>query len=86
MCVRMITVATWSKHGSWLVKHWDHGFESHLRHGCFFTSFCVVLSCIDRGLTMGQLRPTSKGSKKMFKNVKNLVEEFSKKAKIHSGL
>jgi hypothetical protein len=26
---------------------------SHLMHGCMFAFFCVVLSCIDRGLAMG---------------------------------
>jgi hypothetical protein len=28
----------------------DHGFESRLRHGCLSASFCVVLSCVGRGL------------------------------------
>jgi hypothetical protein len=28
----------------------DHGFESHLGHGCLSLSFYVVLSCVGRGL------------------------------------
>jgi hypothetical protein len=29
---------------------WDHGFEYSLRHGCLSSYFCVVLSCVGRGL------------------------------------
>jgi hypothetical protein len=32
---------------------WDRGFESRLRHGCLSASFCVVLSCVGRGLATG---------------------------------
>jgi hypothetical protein len=28
------------------LEHWDHGFESHLRHGCVSAIFCVVLPCV----------------------------------------
>jgi len=30
----------------------DHRFESRSRHGCLFVFFCVVLSCVGRGLVM----------------------------------
>jgi hypothetical protein len=32
---------------------WDRGFESRLMHGCLSASFCVVLSCVGRGLATG---------------------------------
>jgi hypothetical protein len=35
------------------LEHWDHGFESHSRHGCVSAFFCVVLSCVGRGLASG---------------------------------
>jgi hypothetical protein len=35
--------------GLGLLKHWNHGFESLLSHGCLSTLFCVVL-CMCRGL------------------------------------
>jgi hypothetical protein len=38
------------KRGSWPVGCWDRGFESRSRHGCLSASFCVVLSCVGRGL------------------------------------
>jgi hypothetical protein len=28
------------------LKHWDHGFDTHLSHGCMSAFFCVVLSCV----------------------------------------
>jgi hypothetical protein len=28
----------------------DRGFEPSIRHGCFSSSFCVVLSCVGRDL------------------------------------
>jgi hypothetical protein len=31
-------------------EHSDHGFESRSRHGCVSAFFCVVLSCVGRGL------------------------------------
>jgi hypothetical protein len=37
------------------LERWDHGFESHSRHGCpcaFILCFCVAL-CLGSGLTMG---------------------------------
>jgi hypothetical protein len=30
--------------------YWDRGFESRSRHGCLSLCFCVVLSCVGRGL------------------------------------
>jgi hypothetical protein len=30
---------------TWSLGHWDRGFESRSRYGCFSSSFCVVLSC-----------------------------------------
>jgi hypothetical protein len=39
--------------GSWPVGCWDREFESRLRHGCLSASFCVVLSCVGRGLATG---------------------------------
>jgi hypothetical protein len=41
------------RRGSWPVGCWDRGFESCLRHGCLSASFCVVLSCVGRGLATG---------------------------------
>jgi hypothetical protein len=41
------------------LEHWDHGFESHARHGYKSTYFSVfVLSCVGSGLCDGMnLRP-----------------------------
>jgi hypothetical protein len=41
------------RRGSWPVGSWDRGFESRSRHGCLSASFCVVLSCVGRGLATG---------------------------------
>jgi hypothetical protein len=41
------------RRGSWPVGCWDRGLESRLRHGCLSASFCVVLSCVGRGLATG---------------------------------
>jgi hypothetical protein len=41
------------RRGSSSVGCWDRGFESRSRHGCLTASFCVVLSCVDRGLATG---------------------------------
>jgi hypothetical protein len=38
---------------SWSVGCWDRGFESRSWHGCLSASFCVVLSCVCRGLATG---------------------------------
>jgi hypothetical protein len=42
------------------LKHWDHGFESHSRHGCLsLLRVCVVL-CVGSGLVSGLIpRPSS---------------------------
>jgi hypothetical protein len=39
--------------GSWPVGCWNRGVESRSRHGCLSASFCVVLSCVGRGLATG---------------------------------
>jgi hypothetical protein len=31
----------------------DRGFESRSSHGCLSSSFCVMLSCVNRGLVSG---------------------------------
>jgi hypothetical protein len=36
------------------LEHWDPGFESRSRHGCVSAFFCVVLSCVGRGLASGR--------------------------------
>jgi hypothetical protein len=41
---------------SWPLGYWDCGFESHTRHGCLSLCFCVVLSCLSRGLCDGLIR------------------------------
>jgi hypothetical protein len=41
------------RRGCWLVGCRDRGFESRSRHGCLSASFCVVLSCVGRGLATG---------------------------------
>lgn len=38
------------RRGSWLLKHWDRGFESHSGHGRVFAPFCVV--CLVRIVTL----------------------------------
>jgi hypothetical protein len=38
---------------SWPLGYWDHGFKSHLRHGRSSLCFCVLLSCVGRGLCDG---------------------------------
>jgi hypothetical protein len=35
----------------WPLGYWDRGFESRSSHGCL--CFCVVLSCVGRGLVTG---------------------------------
>jgi hypothetical protein len=35
-------------------EHWNCGFESYSRHGCVTAFFCVVLSCVGRGLALGR--------------------------------
>jgi hypothetical protein len=35
------------------VQHWDCGFVFRSRHGCKSSFFCVVLSCVGRGLALG---------------------------------
>jgi hypothetical protein len=41
------------RRGSWPVGCWDRGFESRSRQGCLSAFFCVVLSCVGRGLATG---------------------------------
>jgi hypothetical protein len=41
------------KRRPWWLECWDRGFESSLRHGCLFSPFCAVLSCVDKGLCDG---------------------------------
>jgi hypothetical protein len=40
-------------HRFWPLGYWDNGLESRSRHGCFSLCFCVVLSCVGRGLCDG---------------------------------
>jgi hypothetical protein len=41
----------WPRHlRPWLLGRWDRGFESRLRHGYLYSSFCVVLPCVGRSL------------------------------------
>jgi hypothetical protein len=44
-------VAARSEARDLIARTLDRGFESRLRHGCLSASFCVVLSCVGRGLT-----------------------------------
>jgi hypothetical protein len=37
----------------WWIGHWDREFESRKWHECLSLSFCVVLSCVGRGLSSG---------------------------------
>jgi hypothetical protein len=38
---------------AFIARTLDYGFESRLQHGCLSSSFCVVLSCVGRGLATG---------------------------------
>jgi hypothetical protein len=45
---------------SWPFGYCDRGFESRSRHGCFGLCFCVMFSCVGRGLCDGLIiRPRS---------------------------
>jgi hypothetical protein len=48
-----VTVAVRSEVWVWPVGCWDRGLESRSKHGCLSASFCVVLSCVGRGLATG---------------------------------
>jgi hypothetical protein len=39
--------------GRAIAQKWERRFESCLGHGCVFACFCVVLSCVGRGLASG---------------------------------
>jgi hypothetical protein len=60
------------KHESWLIVCCNHGSESHTRHDeCLSLPFCVVLSCVGRGLVMGHPshpRSPTKCQKTRFRN------------------
>lgn len=56
----MMPIAVVVRRGSWLLRHWDRGFESHPTHGCLSASFCILLSCVGRGLCVELItRPRS---------------------------
>jgi hypothetical protein len=38
------------RRSSWPLGYCNRGFEFRSRHGCFSLCFCVVLSCVGRGL------------------------------------
>jgi hypothetical protein len=57
-------IASYAEHSSRAVcdmnclrslERWDHGFESHSRHGCLYCVrlFCVYVLRVGRGLAMG---------------------------------
>jgi hypothetical protein len=49
-----VTVAVRSE--AWVLVGWllgDRGFESRFWEGCLSASFCIVLSCVGRGLATG---------------------------------
>jgi hypothetical protein len=55
---------------SWPLGYWDRVFESRSGHGCLSLCFCVVLSCVGRGLCDGLItRPKESylASKSMIK-------------------
>jgi hypothetical protein len=43
-------VAARSEARALIARTLDRGFKSYLKHGCLSLSFCVVLSCVGRGL------------------------------------
>jgi hypothetical protein len=47
------------------LKHWDHGFESHSRHGCLFVLFCVQV------VALRWANPSSKESYRLCKRSRN---------------
>jgi hypothetical protein len=60
-CRIPVPVAVPSKRRSWPLSYWNREFESRPGHECLSVCFCVVLSCVSRGLCDGPIaRP--KGS------------------------
>jgi hypothetical protein len=47
-------IYVWGACGTGPLEHWYRGFESRSRHGYMCAFFCVVLSCVDRGLAVGR--------------------------------
>jgi hypothetical protein len=46
--------AAYGPYGLGPLQHCDREFESRSKHGCMDASFCVMLSCVIRGLVMGR--------------------------------
>jgi hypothetical protein len=52
------------------LKHWDRGFESHLRHGCLCTFILFVLSCL-QAAAFRRADPPSKESYRLCKRYRS---------------
>jgi hypothetical protein len=63
---------------SWLLGWWDHGFKYCLRHVCLSLSFCVVLSCVGRGLVTGWSLIQSSPTEGLRNTLRNLPCEAAK--------
>jgi hypothetical protein len=54
--VRIIVLLLWPllprvlRRRPWSLGRWGRGFESRLKYGCLSSSYCIVLSCVSRGI------------------------------------
>lgn len=78
---------------SWPLGYSDIRFEFRLSHGCLSLSFCVVLSCIDRGFATGRLSVQGvlpsveeQGSETLRRGGRCTTSTHRKKVKVVSGL
>lgn len=78
-------MATVPKAWPWLLESWHRVSESHLRHACVSVSFCVVLICFCRGLSVGLTPPSRESYEMSSKRFENLAEKLSEKLRLRVG-